>query len=432
MRRWNRIRRTLGFGVAVVLLGACSAAQSPIGAPGVTPQSSALAVRSNSTNYSVVYSFSGSPNGGEQPYAGLIDVRGTLYGTTLSGGKYTTGNLGGTVFSITPSGTENVLHDFGNGTDGSQPAAGLIDVGGTLYGTTSGGGSYYRSAPRCTNSYYLPCGTVFSITPSGTEKVVHSFGGNRGDGLNPVASLIEVNGTLYGTTRNGGRSHRCVDVGCGTVFKITPGGTEKVLHSFGSGTDGIYPLGSLIDVKGTLYGTTWYGGTYKYGGTVFSITLSGHEKVLHSFVNRTDGCLPSAGLINVSGTLYGTTTSCGAYGFGTVFSITPKGTEKVLYSFGSGTDGAGPAAPLIEVNGTLYGTTRDGGPYFCDSGGACGTVFSITPSGTEKVLHSFGSGSDGIHPLAGLIDVDGTLYGTTSGGGAGRYGSYGTVFALTP
>ena len=57
-------------------------------------------------------------------------------------------------------------------------------------------------------------------------------------------------------------------------------------------------------------------------------------------------------------------------------------------------DGANPAAPLIDVNGTLYGTTSSGGTH------KAGTVFSITPSGTLTVLHSFKGGSgDGYGPL---------------------------------
>jgi uncharacterized repeat protein (TIGR03803 family) len=98
---------------------------------------------------------------------------------------------------------------------------------------------------------------------------------------------------------------------------------------------------------------------------------------------------------------------------------------KVVYSFGAAPDGNSPQASLIDVGGTLYGTTYFGGT---DSS-SCGTIFSITPDGTEKVLHSVGSGSDGSTPQAALIDVSGTLYGTTSSGGTVGDG---TVFALSP
>ncbi|MGB7016572.1 MAG: choice-of-anchor tandem repeat GloVer-containing protein [Candidatus Cybelea sp.] len=105
------------------------------------------------------------------------------------------------------------------------------------------------------------------------------------------------------------------------------------------------------------------------------------------------------------------------------FRVSATGAEKVLHSFGSGSDGEGPVPGLTQLNGLLCGTTRNGGMY------GDGTVFSISRSDTEKVLHSFGSGSDGKPPTAGLIDVNGTLYGTTFVGGT--HGK-GTVFALTP
>lgn len=177
-----------------------------------------------------------------------------------------------------------------------------------------------------------------------------------------AASLIEVEGKLYGTTESGGT------YGYGTVFRITLSGREKVLYSFGpSSSDGAFPEAGLIDLGGTLYGTTYNGGTHG-DGTVFSVTLSGTEKVLHSFGGYfygRDGALPTASLTKVKGMLYGTTVSGGANSAnegGTVFSVTTTGVEKVLHSFRNG-DGSGPYASLINVNGTLYGTTQTGGTY---------------------------------------------------------------------
>src|ERR1019366_1435325 len=123
----------------------------------------------------------------------------------------------------------------------------------------------------------------------------------------------------------------------------------------------------------------------------------------------------------------------GTYFHGTVFELTPGAdgswTEKVLYSFGNYPDGSEPSAGLVfDAAGNLYGTTSLGGTY------AYGTVFELTPtiggSWIETVLYSFGGGTDGDGPLAGLIfDAAGNLYGTTYSGGS--FASYGTVFETT-
>jgi uncharacterized repeat protein (TIGR03803 family) len=302
---------------------------------------------------------------------------------------------------------------------------------------------YRRVLAFCTGAVMLAgCGTgsstPLSPLPAGLTaeraaarpayKLLRSFEGGSRDGEWPVARLVNVNGTLYGTTRFGGAN------GYGTVFSITRSGTEKVLYSFKNCPDGSYPEGGLLDVNGTLYGTTVEGGancgTYGGFGTVFSITLSGTEKVLYSFKNDPDGVYPEADLLNVNGTLYGTASQGGEYHKGTVFSITIHGKEKTLHSFGSSGDGVYPEGALLNVNGTLYGTTYNGGAYSCGSTGNCGTVFSITRSGTETVLYSFkGSPSyEGDHPVAGLVNDKGTLYGTTWGGGTAKGG---TVFRIT-
>jgi uncharacterized repeat protein (TIGR03803 family) len=142
-----------------------------------------------------------------------------------------------------------------------------------------------------------------------------------------------------------------------------------------------------------------------------SHALPSSYRVLFDFRDR-NGAYPYADLLNVNGTLYGTTAAGGVNGDGTVFSVTTTGDEKVLYSFGGGSDGAQPFAGLIDVKGTLYGTTDKGGTN------GYGTVFSVTTTGDEKPLYSFGGGSDGAYPYAGLMNVNGTLYGTSLHGGS--------------
>ncbi|MBV8343570.1 MAG: hypothetical protein JO190_01080 [Candidatus Eremiobacteraeota bacterium] len=259
-----------------------------------------------------IYSFAGGSDGA-YPQASLTNVNGTLYGTTVYAGAHGFG----TVFRVTTTGIEKVLYSFAGGSDAANPKAGLIDVNGTLYGTTYAGGN-----PACLSG----CGTVFSVTTAGAEKVLYSFAGGS-DGEHPVASLIEVNGTLYGTTRGGTGNVRN-----GTVFGVTTTRIEKVLHLFtGRRYDGEYPEASLIKLKGRLYGTTWGGTRAAQNGAIFSVTMTGTEKVLYGFADGSDGENPEASLINVNGTLYGTTLDGGGGacstrrtgGCGTVFAFTP-------------------------------------------------------------------------------------------------------------
>jgi uncharacterized repeat protein (TIGR03803 family) len=265
-------------------------------------------------------------------------------------------------------------------------------------------------------------GTMFKVTPLGVETMLYSFG-NGTDGQVPEGTLIQgSDGNFYGTTGYGGTS------GLGTVFKITPAGAETVLHSFSGGGDGIVPFVGLVQGSdGNFYGTTGFGGTNNRG-TVFKITPAGVETVLHSFGSGTDGWDLGAPLIQGSdGNFYGVTTNGGTSASGTAFRITPAGVETVLYSFGSGgaTDGTFPLAGLIQGrDGNFYGTT--GAVGNTDSG----TVFRITPLGVETILHTFGSGTDGSTPEGQLIQSsDGNFYGTTASGGAADSG---TIFRITP
>jgi uncharacterized repeat protein (TIGR03803 family) len=324
---------------------------------------------SKSCTVRVVYSFCSQQNcaDGALPPAGLINAGGVLYGTTQKGGS--SGN--GTVFSFDPkTGAEQVVYSFcsqQNCTDGQYPDASVLDENGTLYGTTQKGGSSGK-------------GTVFSLDPAtGVEQILYSFCGQQkcADGQFPEANLIDVSGTLYGTTQRGGAA------GKGTVFSINLStSTASVLYSFCTQqncTDGEYPLAALLDVSGTLYGTTYGGGAGGSFGTVFSLDPgTGAENVLHSFCsekNCTDGEFPYSSLINVGGTLFGATGYGGAYNGGEAFSLDPgTGALTLINSFCTEencTDGGSPEASFIDVKGMLYGTTQSGGAY------GYGTVFAI-------------------------------------------------------
>jgi uncharacterized repeat protein (TIGR03803 family) len=251
-------------------------------------------------------------------------------------------------------------------------------------------------------------------------------------------------GNLYGTTVNGGT---CGFSGHGAVFKLSPSGTETLLHSFTGGAAGDNPYAGLIqDAAGNLYGTTYGGGSSACDqgcGTVFRVSPSGAKVVLHGFTG-TDGNHPFAGLIqDAAGNLYGTTAVGGAHGWGVVFKLTPSDSSyesKVLHSFTGGADGGFPAAGLIQdAAGNLYGTTVEGGADGACSffNRTCGVVFKVSPSGTETVLYSFTEGAGGANPYAGLTrDAAGNLYGTTYDGGAKsgacEQPTCGVVFRLSP
>jgi uncharacterized repeat protein (TIGR03803 family) len=405
-------------------------------------------------SYTVLYSFN-PDNGidGSGPNGVIRDTAGNLYGTTFGGGSgaCTSGTIiigCGTAFKLSPTGTQTVLYNFTGGA--YFPAAGLIqDAVGNLYGTTEFGG--LQSNPSCLqfSSTSGGCGVVFKLTPSGTATGLYSFTGGA-DGANPLAGLIrDAAGNLYGTTYLGGSATNpgCgPSIGCGVVFKLSPAGAETVLHSFTDGADGGLPTAGLIlDAAGNLYGTASFGGGSGYG-VVFKVSSCGSRfKVLYSFTGGADGGFPTAGLIqDPAGNLYGTTFGGGAKSSacipyvsnlsrtcGVVFKLSPTGAETVLHTFAGGADGGNPAAGLVrDAAGNLYGTTLVGGPESSACGTlGCGTVFKLTPSGTETVLHSF-TGADGANTSAGLIlDAASILYGTTNGGGAYRGG---VVFRLTP
>jgi uncharacterized repeat protein (TIGR03803 family) len=362
-----------------------------------------------------LYSFANSPDG-SNPYASLaLDAQGNLYGTTRNGGAFGYG----AIFEVTPSGEETTLYSFSDGADGAYPDSDvLIDPQGNFYVTSPYGGTYGR-------------GTAFELTSEG-PKVLYSFGigvnlsASFEAGAGPYAGLVpDTQGNFYGTTILGGAYKH------GTVFKLDSSGRESTFYSFAGEADGSYPNGNLVfDEQGNLFGATAYGGSkcfYTLGcGLIFELTPSGKEKVIYRFSGGADGAFPAGGLVlDSQGNLYGTTFE-GGYGEGVVFKLTVSGTETVLYAF-SGGDGAYPNGGLLrDGEGNLFGTTSGGGDYDYQ-----GTIFEVTPAGTESVLYNFTGNADGGGPEAGLVtDGNGNLFGTTAFGGS--HYAYGTVFKFTP
>ncbi|HSY13546.1 MAG TPA: choice-of-anchor tandem repeat GloVer-containing protein [Verrucomicrobiae bacterium] len=377
---------------------------------------------------------------GAGPEAGLIrGTDGNFYGSTVNGGSSLCSGeyIGcGIVFKVTPGGVFEPVYTFCQSScaDGAQPTAPLVQGSdGNFYGTTYIGG---------TGDCFSGCGTVFKLTPTGVLTTLYTFCSQEGcpDGELPFGGIVlGPDGNFYGTTAGGGGGNCWI--GCGTIFRITPGGTFTTLYTF-SGSDGSNPYaGLLLGTDGNLYGVTSSGGTQQgYGGTVFKITPSGALTTLYIFCSQnlpcSDGAYPVGTLVQgADGNFYGTTEVGGdpecpidEVGCGTTFKITPTGTLTTLHVF-NGNDGADLLAGLaLGYDGNFYGAAAQGGA-FCNSLGqsGCGTVFRMTPAGTLTVLHNF-NGSDGSYPAGALLVADdGNLYGTTAGGGSG----YGTVFSLS-
>ena len=396
-------------------------------------------------NYQVIHNFAGSD--GYSPWAGVtLDAAGNLYGSSQQsfasfGNAYKLKQTVGGWF-MTP------LSSF-SGSSGRYPESPVVFApGGALMGTTSGGGS-----SACQGG----CGIVYAMRPPQTpcrsvscpwsQQIVYQFSGGA-DGASPsVGKLIfDQSGNVYGTAAGGGASNH------GVVYKLsrTNGGwTETVLYSFAGGSDGATPVsGVIFDAAGNLYGTTLTGGgtgcTLSSGcGTVFKLTPSGSgwsETVLYRFQTQLDGEQPWAGLtLSPSGSLYGATLAGGVNNAGVVFELTPSGgswTYSVLHRFDDlDYDAAGPLSTLtLSPSGTLYGTTYGDGDY------SSGAIFALTPSAgggwTFSNLYSFTGQEDGLWPIGGVtLGADGTLYGTTSEGGANFCDfevACGVIWKLTP
>jgi uncharacterized repeat protein (TIGR03803 family) len=352
----------------------------------------------------VLHDFNGSD--GAYPLGIMVlDAKGNLYGTAQVGGSGACTNgsppLGcGVAFELSPGKggwKEQILYSFVPGnTKGTVPVGGLVfDKAGNLYGTTWAPGVESLDALRHNpqQNTFWGCsepgcgGTVFELSPTASgawkETDLYAFTGGA-DGSSSVASLVfDAAGNLYGTTNYGGGPGCVYD--CGVVFELSPHGsqwTETVLHDFTGGSDGGYPMASLVwDAAGNLYSTASTGGAG--GGTVFELSPAGstwNENVLYAFKGTTDGGTPTATVtFDNSGNIFGTASADGnQYNSGVVYELKKLQTgykQKVLHIFlHAPSDGQGPNTPLIfGPGGMLYGTTQGGGKV------SHGTVYSITP-----------------------------------------------------
>jgi uncharacterized repeat protein (TIGR03803 family) len=428
------------------------------------------------SQFNVIHTFVGGSDG-EYPEAGLTQAPkgSTLYGTTFGAigkpapaAKHCSKGCGNE-FSINPQYTLTNDYSFKGGADGAFPTGELVfDSSNNLYGTTEFGGETACNGLGCGTAFVLAKGAdqydkVFKFCV-GTE-----FPGCPNGALPRGGPTMENDGYLYGTTSLGGTGDalECDNDfgGCGTVYRLTTPLLKKetVLYSFcqvpPNCQDGAIPLGKVLeDSSGNFFGTTQFGGAYG-AGVIYELQPGSHgkytETVLYSFCAQAvcaDGAIPEAGLIADTyaggGKLYGTASAGGggscqgsAPGCGVVFELTPGSngySYTVAYTFAGDADGALPQAPLVQdpTNGNLYGTTQKGGAGAqCNASVGCGTVFMLTPDGTEAILKAFNTNkADGALPEGALLLDNGLLYGATRvEGDVGSKGACdcGTLFTIS-
>jgi uncharacterized repeat protein (TIGR03803 family) len=406
-----------------------------------------------SGNFSVLHAFSSDNNYASFPQGGVIQGNdGNLYGTTSQGGSYSNGN----VFKLDLSGNFTVLHEFeaginGDNNYGSYPLGALVQASdGSFYGTTNSYNSYdaigtvYKIDTSgnfthlttlngqshdglvqandgkfyiTTYPYGFPdaYGEVYKMDSLGNLTSLHEFTGGSG-GENPYAALTQgSDGSLYGTTANGGSD------GSGIAFKLDLSGNFQVLGEF-KGTPVLKPNNLTQDSEGNFYVTSTAGGSYGYNslygdgfGTVFQWDTSENVTILHSFDGYTDAAYPNTVMPTKDGSLYGTTHGgyidywFTDYVSSTLFKIDPAGNFSTLHTFDY-SEGFYVDGDLIQAaDGSIYGTAFDGGSN------GYGTVFKVDPaSGSLAVVHDFDEATGGTY--FGLIqNLDGNLYGTTYG-----------------
>ena len=345
---------------------------------------------------------------GAHPRGGVaMDASGDLFGTTEDGGAWGRG----TVFEIAHGGsTVTPLVTF-TGANGANPySAVTLDARGDIFGTTQNGGA---------NNL----GTVFEI-PQGTSRLITIASFNGANGQSPEGQLVfDADGNLYGTTYRGGANN------AGTVFELPRTSfTLTTLASFIQFRGG--PTGNLaMDGGGNLFGTTT-----DDNGTVFELVHVDSTITMLALFGQTNSSPqgPAGGVVmDANGNLYGTTEYDLAGNPGSVFKVVHGSSTITTLALFQGPNGQFPVGSVVlDNNGNLYGTTAGNGTSGTTLTHPDGTVFEL-PNGSSSIttLASF-DGTNGAVPYGGLIlDGNGNLYGTTTGG-TGGLGTTGTVFEL--
>ncbi len=298
-------------------------------------------------------------------------------------------NLVGTLYSISPSGTYSLLHSFGI-SDGYNPWGTPTIVGNTIYGNTTIGGTGVSGS-----------GTIWKSAKDGSGfQVVYYFYGSNG--ISPFGRVLGVDNLLYGTCYGGGSQNR------GTIYCITTNGTSQWVKSFTS-SDGKYPRArlTLVKVDGTnyLFGTTANGGSNDLGA-VFRIGLDGNGlTIIHNFTNNTQGMVPMEGLtLGQDGWLYSTTEGSNSFTRGTFFKIHPKDSSFVTITNFTENIAVRPQG-MTKGQDCMYVATYYGGTS------RTGAVYRVGYDTSVTLAYEFTGGSnDSSQPNTLILGNDGAFY----------------------
>jgi uncharacterized repeat protein (TIGR03803 family) len=316
----------------------------------------------------VLHEFSGGTDGANPQGRLVMDKAGNFYGTTNTGGV----SNAGTVFKVTRKGVETVLYSFTGKPDGANPVAGLaIDKAGNLYGTTTAGGA-------SGNGTVFKLAVPTETGGEWAEQVLYSFAAGT-DGNTPIGGVtFDASGNLYGTTSAGGTDG---DGTVFELTPSTPRWTENILHNFQLGSDGGVPYAGLVLDGETLYGATTEGGEggQNGGGTLFKLTNANGAWTFNELYGLSGWGISGSyrNLLMVGGKIYATTHCDGQNNAGTVYEMSLSGGSwnyTPLYVFTGGSDGLFSISNLVADNkGNLYGVTLGGGAY------GSGVAFKVTP-----------------------------------------------------
>ena len=356
--------------------------------------------------YELLHSFAGAPEGSTPSGRLLLADDGHFYGTTLSGGDFDAGTL----YRLTKDGQLETLVSFGEivnadtgEVNGAFPSGGLVEIDNELYGTTESGGPFGE-------------GSVFRFNPAtGVLTEIATFDSFAGTGGLPLGGLVLANGSLWGTTAYGPYHPEMGAFGTfsgGTVFRVSLETGELTTAVDFTGEMGAAPVSGLaLAANGDLYGATMGDDLFETGpipGTLFKVSSNDDSfAVVKTFNGFDEGKWPAARpLVTGDGVLYGTTMQGGSLDQGVIYSFDPSTDAfSVVADFGVESAAGVFQGGLIDVNGTLYGTANGGNLY------AAGIVYRLDGNVIVPIHHF--DGMTALFPNNTLIAADGALYGTT-------------------